>query len=135
LILGRTLAEQIFDHSVREHPLECCGLIAGRDGVAERLYPIANVARSERRYLMDAAQQTSAIRDADLRGLDILAIYHSHIHAEARPSAVDVTMAVRSGWLDVLHVLVSLQDIDRPAMRWFIVSRDGEVIEQPISLA
>ena len=60
--------------------------------------------------------------------------YHSHPHSEARPSAFDVSMALKSGWLDVRYILVSLEESDRPSVRVFKITGDGEVIEDQIEI-
>ena len=40
--LSPGLAETIIVHAREEFPNECCGLVAGRDGVATRVLPAIN---------------------------------------------------------------------------------------------
>ena len=40
----------IVDHAMRDAPRECCGIIAGREGVPLQLYETRNVAAGNRLY-------------------------------------------------------------------------------------
>ncbi len=82
LHLPRRLYEEMLAQAAAELPNECCGLLAGRVadgvGVVEARYPLVNAAASPREYLSDGRSMFAAVRDIDRRGLDILAVYHSH---------------------------------------------------------
>ncbi len=81
-------------HVAREAPHEACGLVAGRDGWSQHVYPIPNVAaHPERRYRMDPRAQWRAFQDMDAHGWDLLAIYHSHPCGTPYPSSIDLAEA------------------------------------------
>ncbi len=107
------------------YPLEGCGLLAGRAGRVERLYPVDNALRSPTEYEMDPRQQLQAMLDLENAGWELLAIYHSHPHGPPEPSATDVA---RAYYPEALHVIVSLADRKRPSVRTFSIS-GGQVEE------
>ena len=134
LTISSGVIDDMVEHALAEDPNECCGLIAGSDSTAERGYRITNTAKSPFRYLMDPQEFLNADRDAEGRGLSLVAFYHSHTHSAAYPSDTDVRMAVESGWLDPYYVLVSLannekggSDEARPDARMFRITEDGRI--------
>ncbi len=87
-ILGRLQAE------AQHHPaLECCGLLAGRDGVITALYPAENVLTSATRYEIAPEELFRLFRQMRAAGLELLGIYHSHPTGENFPSALDIERA------------------------------------------
>ena len=114
----------IIDHARRETPRECCGIIAGRDGVPIRLYETRNVAPGNRLYEIDPAQLIDLeFRELPARGLELVAIYHSHPESPAYPSATDVELAF---WPDAVFLICSLANREQPEIRAFRI-RDGLV--------
>ena len=97
--------EQIVAQAEREAPLECCGLLAGRGDRAEACYPVANALASRVAYEGDARETVRAFREMRERGLELVAIYHSHPTSAAVPSRVDL---VRNYYGDVVRLIVSL---------------------------
>ena len=59
----------------------------------------------------------------------MLAIYHSHPETPARPSAVDIRLALTPG---VVYVIVSLKDVD-PVTKGFLIE-DNSVTEVPVEI-
>lgn len=82
-------------HAREASPAECCGLIGGRDGRAETVYPMRNVAPaplvSYEAALDDLVAAPKLMRK---RGEQLVGIYHSHPRADDPvPSATDVRLA------------------------------------------
>ena len=133
-------------HARAEDPNECCGLIAGNDPdavagtddlkgtAAERGYRITNTAKSPFRYLMDPQEFLDADKDAEGRGLSLVAFYHSHTHSAPYPSQTDVRMAVESGWLDPYYILVSLENKEDPEVRLYTITGEGEIVEAELRI-
>ncbi len=48
-----------------EDPLECCGLLAGRDGRVTKLYRTTNTAASPTRYFMDPRELLTIFKELD----------------------------------------------------------------------
>jgi [CysO sulfur-carrier protein]-S-L-cysteine hydrolase len=123
--------DELVTHAQSDWPYEVCGLLAGRDGVAERFHPIRNAERSMTAYRMDPqamAPVYAAIDDDD----DLeLGIFHSHTHTEAFPSATDVADAAWNP--HAVFLIVSLQDRDQPVLRAFDIV-DGHVTERVLTV-
>jgi proteasome lid subunit RPN8/RPN11 len=93
LRLPPAVAEAIRAHGRETYPHECCGFLLGQAGGDEAVEVVrASNAREDspqNRYLIPPEEFVRAQRDADRRGLDIVAFYHSHPDHPARPSAFD----------------------------------------------
>ncbi|GFP33931.1 [CysO sulfur-carrier protein]-S-L-cysteine hydrolase, partial [Candidatus Hakubella thermalkaliphila] len=80
--------KQIIEHARREHPLECCGFLVGKDNEALKVYEMSNVDKSRTTYLMDPREQLQVYKQMEKDGTEIVGIYHSHPHSEAFPSPI-----------------------------------------------
>ena len=130
LVLDPSYIDEMIAHARADAPNECCGIIAGKDGLPMRLYRALNAEASPYRYSVDAKDLLRIHRDADSNGWDFLVIYHSHTRTEAYPSPTDVRLAT---WPDAYYVLVSLME-EAPVVRAFRIE-DGAITEEPIELA
>ena len=122
LLLEKRYADEIIAHALGDDPNECCGILAGVDGQAKRLYRMTNVEHSPFRYNMDSRELFQTYREIDDSGWDVLAIYHSHTHSEAYPSATDVRLAT---WPEAYYILVSLLNKESPPLRAFRIVDDA----------
>lgn len=95
LRLPRHLEQAIWEHARRQLPGECVGVVgADEDGALVAVYPLANVAaRPERCYVADPTELLRALKAMRHSGLTLGAIYHSHPHGPAVPSATDLSLA------------------------------------------
>ena len=128
--ISQKFIDQMIEHSKSEDPNECCGILAGTNGDISKLYKIRNASPSPYRYVMDPQEMLTSIQDADENSIDLVAFYHSHTHSPAYPSETDTRMAVESGWVDFCYVLVSLEDEDKPVVRFYVIDSDGEVLDE-----
>ena len=128
LSLPRSHSDEIIAHAREDAPNECCGIIAGNDGSATKLYRALNAEASPYRYNVDPKDLLRIYRDIDGNGWDVLAIYHSHTHTEAYPSPTDVKLAA---WPEAYYVIVSLEDEANPVLRAFRIE-DGQVTEEEL---
>lgn len=78
-------------------PAECCGLLLGRDSIAEAV-PAANVAADPLRHFeIDPQALISAHRAAREGGPQVLGYYHSHPTGHPVPSATDCQHSAGDG--------------------------------------
>lgn len=112
LELPQAMVDQIVAHARRDHPDECCGVIAGRQGVATRLFEMENAERSPNGFTFDSAQWLRVYRDLDDADEDLLVVYHSHTMTEAYPSRTDVRWSVNT-----------------PGTSWLLVSTRSDALE------
>jgi len=129
LSLPQKFIDEMIAHALEDAPDECCGIIAGRDGRAVKLFRTRNAEASPYRYNVDPKDLFRIHRECDENGWEFMVIYHSHTASEAYPSATDVRLAF---WPEAYYVLVSLMDRNRPAVRAFRIE-DGRVSEEEIS--
>jgi proteasome lid subunit RPN8/RPN11 len=128
--LPETMRAAIVAHARREAPRECCGIIAGGNGVPERLYETRNIAEGNRLYEIDPQELIELeFRELPMRGTEIIAIYHSHPESPAYPSPTDVALAF---WPGAVYLICSLADASQPDVRGFRI-RDGQIIEVPLT--
>jgi proteasome lid subunit RPN8/RPN11 len=133
--LPRAFAEEIMEHARADAPNECCGIIAGNDGHATKLFRAINAAASPYRYEVDPKDLFRITKEIDSHDWDVMAIYHSHVATAARPSQTDIRLAY---YPEAYYLLVSLGDpakpdvsSDSPDLRAYRIV-DGQVTEEPI---
>jgi [CysO sulfur-carrier protein]-S-L-cysteine hydrolase len=81
------IRRELEQHARAELPNEACGLIAARDGVAERYLPGRNRAASPYRFELEAGSPADWFLEDE--GYE-LAVFHSHPSSAARPSRTDI---------------------------------------------
>ena len=129
LELERAYVDEMIAHAKEDAPNECCGIIAGVDGRATKLYRAINAEASPYRYSVDPKDLLRIHKEVDVNGWDFLVIYHSHTHTEAYPSPTDVAQAPDPAWC---YVIVSLKDPE-PVLRSYRIT-DGTIREEPVQL-
>jgi proteasome lid subunit RPN8/RPN11 len=82
------LRRALEEHAEREAPNEACGLVALRDGVAERFVPCVNSLASPYRFDLRVPDPAELI-DLEDDGYE-LGVFHSHPTDSARPSRTDI---------------------------------------------
>ena len=118
-------------HCLRHRPKEACGFLIGRDGVATKTHPMANVHASPSSYELNPAAQLVLQKQIRRMGLEEMAVYHSHVATQAYPSRRDRDQATAiQDFFDGYYLLVSLEK-ERPIVRAFQI-RDLHVIEEEI---
>lgn len=119
LVIPQHILDDIIDHAQQLAPYECCGLLAGTDGIVSRIYRVKNIVamegaqslssfdpekvahlerlspdeRAEIAFVMDMQDFSTAKKDMRNNGLDLQVVYHSHPHDPARPSVTDIKIA------------------------------------------
>lgn len=107
---------------------ECCGLLAGREGIITRILPARNALESATAFEIAPAELFQLMRQIRGEDLEMLGIYHSHPRGENRPSPRDIESAFYS---DSAYFIVSpLADAAQPVRAFSI--RDGRFTELQI---
>jgi [CysO sulfur-carrier protein]-S-L-cysteine hydrolase len=122
LHLPDALRKELLAHARESAPLECCGLLAGfvadDVGVVSVCYPIENAARSSTEYATDPRGMFGAFRSMRERGIELLAIYHSHPASEPVPSRRDIEQNTYGE--SVVHLIVSLARAEPEVRAWWL---------------
>ncbi len=130
LEIPTNIFEQMVAQAKALAPIEACGILAGRDNKAEKLFEMTNADNRSDHFMMEPKEQFAVVEDIRSAGLEMLAIYHSHPESPAGPSAEDIRLALTP---DVIYVIVSLQGANAPAVKGFLLE-DGTGTEVPVKV-
>jgi proteasome lid subunit RPN8/RPN11 len=123
LTLPAQFVEEMVAHARADLPNECCGLLAGTlqagVGRVERRYPLTNAAASPVEYLSDARDMFAAMRDMRQRGIEELAVYHSHPTSDPIPSKTDRD---RNYSPEVVNLIISLKNSTPSLRAWWLTA-------------
>jgi len=130
--MAKPVSAQLVEQARRNPALECCGLLAGRDGMIARVFPAGNAASDPANsYDIAPEELFRLVREMRAAGLELLGIYHSHPNGQNEPSASDVE---RAYYPDAAYFIISpREDAARPVRAFSI--RDGRVAELFIEIA
>lgn len=123
------LLDLVVEHAVRDAPNECCGVVAVRDGVAEAVHPLENLAASPLRFEVDGMALHHLLTDIEDGGAQLGAIYHSHTRSAPYPSQTDVNFA--AGWPGTEWLIVGTKGPE-PEVRSYLID-GGTVTEVPLT--
>lgn len=87
MVVPAAVRDELVAHAAAESPNECCGLVAFRDGVAERYLPAVNEEPSPYYFKLRPGSPLDFFLEDE--GYE-LAIFHSHLSSPPRPSRTDV---------------------------------------------
>lgn len=140
--LPRDLFQQIVAHAESELPNEACGVVAGVDDLAARVFPMRNAEASPVIYRFDEREQLEVFNRVEDAGWELLGFFHSHTHTDAYPSPTDRAQA---HWTDPVtgehtpaypgtrYLILSLRDRARPDLRAFRFEA-GEPVEEEVRI-
>ncbi len=126
MVAPAALRRALEEHAEREAPNEACGLVAVRNGIAERYIPCINAAASPYRFDLRVPDPALLI-DLEDGGYQ-LAVFHSHPTDSPRPSQTD--LANIGLWEDKPYLILSRPT--RELAGWRI--RGGAVEPLPLEL-
>jgi len=119
----------LVDQARREPLRECCGLLAGRDGMITRAFAATNAADGAvKAYEIAPEELFRLMREIRAAGLELLGIYHSHPAGENRPSGRDIE---RAYYPAATYFILSPRADAPKSVRAFSI-RDGQVTELEI---
>lgn len=137
LLLPAPLYTAMLAQARAELPNECCGLLAGRVdagvGHAVQRYPLVNAAASPREYVSDPASMLAAFKDWRRRGLELLAVYHSHPAAPPVPSRTDLERNVYGP--EVIDLIIGLEGPEPVVRGWRLSGADFRPAEWEVIAA
>jgi proteasome lid subunit RPN8/RPN11 len=129
----RKVYGQLLKHARRQPHRECCGILAGQDGVITQAFPANNVAPDPvRNYEIAPKEIVRLMRELRERRLEFLGIYHSHPNwMEANePSPKDILLAYYS---EAIYFIVTPRPYATVPVRAFSI-RNGHAIELEIQV-
>ena len=106
LTLTQDQVREMIAHVQSALPNEACGLLGGRAGRVQAVYPGTNTEHSPVRYRMDPKEQLRAMDTIELAGRDVVGIFHSHPQGPPVPSSTDLAQA---HYPDAVYVILARQ--------------------------
>jgi proteasome lid subunit RPN8/RPN11 len=121
---------QVMDRVLQESRLECCGLLAGKEGAITRIFAASNAMASATEYAIAPKELFLSMREIRAAGLEFMGIYHSHPNGDNKPSVRDISQAY---YPDVAYFILSpMKDAAKPIRAFSI--RDGKSAELDIQI-
>lgn len=91
--ITRTALDRLLAEARANPSIECCGLLAGRDGVISAVLQAKNALQSASAYEISPEELFALFRRMRSEELEHLGIYHSHPKGENFPSPSDLERA------------------------------------------
>lgn len=117
----------MLDHAKKEWPLECCGILSGKEKTVRKAFVIKNTEESPVRYIMSPQDQLKVFEEMEKESMEMIAIYHSHPHTIPFPSETDVKL---SFYPDVSSIIISLKEEKNPIVKAFQIGREAIYLEE-----
>jgi len=125
--IPESIYRKMVEHAKKEKPLECCGLLAGKDQTVREIFETQNAARSPILFSMDPKEELMVLREIENQSMEIIAIYHSHPHTIPFPSEADVKMSFS---FDVPLVIISLKERNDSVVKAFQISKEAIYLQE-----
>jgi [CysO sulfur-carrier protein]-S-L-cysteine hydrolase len=128
----RKIYGQLLKHARYQPHRECCGILAGQDGIITQAFPARNVAADPvRNYEIARTEIASLMAELRKRRLEFLGIYHSHPHwmDPNEPSLKDIALAHP----EAIHFIVTPRPYATMPIRAFSI-RDRRAMELEIQV-
>ncbi|MCA9846022.1 MAG: M67 family metallopeptidase [Dehalococcoidia bacterium] len=123
--LPQDFVDQMIAHAREDAPIECCGLLAAKDGVITGLYRARNVEASPYRFSVDPLETRRIEEAMDASGTELAGFYHSHTGSPAIPSPTDIRQMGTFFGPPYVHFVIGLADPENPEVRvWYIEGGD-----------
>jgi proteasome lid subunit RPN8/RPN11 len=116
------ILKEMLLHARREPEIECCGLLAGRDGAITAIFSARNALASATAYEIAPHELFRLFRTMREQGLMHLGLYHSHPSGENAPSPRDIEQAY---YPDQAYFIISPRAEAPNAVRAFSIRGTG----------
>jgi len=102
--ISRAAFDRLLAEARANPNIECCGLLAGREGIISAVLPAKNALQSAMAYEIDPEELFALFRRMRAEALEHLGIYHSHPKGENSPSPLDLE---RAFYPDAAYLIIS----------------------------
>jgi len=123
--IPQLIYKRMVQHATEQWPLECCGVLSGKDGLVKKAYEVQNEEASSVRYLMSPQEQLRVFEEMERESTEMIAIYHSHPHTLPFPSETDVKLAF---YPEVASIIISLKE--EPMVKAFRIGKEAIYLEE-----
>jgi proteasome lid subunit RPN8/RPN11 len=117
----------MIDHTRKEWPLECCGILGGKEKTVQKAFELKNTEKSPVQYSMSPQDQLKVFEEMEKESMEMIAIYHSHPHTIPFPSETDVKLAF---YQDISSIIISLKEKENPILKAFQIGKEAIYLEE-----
>ena len=129
IFISQALHQELIQRCLQDPVKEACGILAGNGRKIEKIFPLANISESPRLcYYIDTKEQLAVFKELRKQGLELTAIYHSHVDSPAYPSARDIELAF---YPESSYIIVSLSNPESLMARSFRIV-EGAITEEEL---
>ena len=125
--IPKAIFQEMVDHAKREWPLECCGILGGKDKTIQKSFELQNTEKSPVLYSMSPREQMKVFEEMEKESMKMVAIYHSHPHTIPFPSETDVKLTF---YPDVSSIIISLKEEENPVVKAFQIGKEAIYVEE-----
>ena len=125
--IPKTIYQGMLDHAKKESPLECCGILSGKEKTVEKAFQLKNTEESPVQYSMAPQDQLRIFEEMEKESMEMIAIYHSHPHTIPFPSETDVKLAF---YPEISSVIISLKEEKNPVVKAFQIRKEAIYLEE-----
>ena len=125
--IPKSILQQMVEHAKRESPLECCGILSGKEKTVEKAFELKNTDESPIQYSMSPRDQMKVFEEMERESMEMIAIYHSHPHTIPFPSETDVKLAF---YPDISSIIISLKEQENPVIKAFQIGKEAIFLEE-----
>lgn len=123
LSIPRAIYDAMLAHVQAALPAEGCGQLGGKvvdgTGYVSLHLPMVNELNSMTEFVSDAASTLAAHKALRARGLDVLAVYHSHPTSDPVPSQRD---RERNYCEAVMNIIIGLRAAEPDVRAWWLTA-------------
>jgi proteasome lid subunit RPN8/RPN11 len=127
LRIPKPILERMVEHAKKESPLECCGILGGKNHSVEKAFELKNAEESPIRYSMAPQDQLRVFEEMEKGAMEMVATYHSHPQTIPFPSETDVKLAF---YPEVVSVIISLMEEQYPVVKAFRIGKEAIYLEE-----
>lgn len=127
--------DAMVEHALEDAPIECCGLLASRDGAVVEVRRAKNKEASPYRFDIHPLETRDHLEAIEESGAQLAGFYHSHTGSPAVPSPTDIRMMGPLFGPPYVHFVIGVADRESPEVRvWYIegterIEQEFEVID------
>lgn len=93
ITLTKNQKQILIEHATKSAPNESCALLFGNENsstsIVKDIFLTKNTEESPINFTISNEELLAGYKEAERKGLEVIGIFHSHPHSEARPSLTD----------------------------------------------
>ena len=133
--LKREHIDAMVAHALEDAPVECCGMLASKEGLVVEIRRAKNNEKSPYRFDIHPLETKRHLDAIEENEQELAGFYHSHTGSPAVPSQTDIRMMGPLFGPPYVHFVIGVADRANPEVRvWHIdgpdkIEHEFEIVE------